>query len=347
MRHPLLLAAALCALAPALPAEAADCGTLTRAISLDLVPAPGGNPRFGVPVTVNGTPRTLMLNTEYRESRLARSVVTELGLSTRAQGRMLRLNGNVTQGNAVLADLGIGSQTVKDNPMLVDENDGRFDGVFASDLMDRYDIELDFAGRKLNYFLPDHCDGKVVYWPNSGATSVPFRGWNTTRVNNAGIRRMGANPPPNDFLIPVSIDGHEVQAAVNTSLAESTLEAATAHALFDLTPDSPGATPQGTMDGNPSHRVYGYTFKTLTIGGVTISNPRLSVIPNLVGTKTNDTLRADSHIQRRTDDRLPTLRLGMDMLRRLHLYIATKEEKLYVTLAADQAQGGTAPGTRP
>jgi hypothetical protein len=318
----------LAVLVAALPAHAADCGTLTRAISLDLAPGPGGGPRFGVPVTVNGTPRTLMLNTAYRESRLSRSLVTQLGLSPRSAGKMLSVRGGVANGYVVTVDLGIGPSMIKDNPMRVDENDGPFDGAFGADLMDRYDIELDFAARKLNYFLTDHCDGKVVSWPNAGATSVPFRGWGTIATRNAAMRRGGLTPTPMMLTIPVSIDGHELQAMVNTSLPTTTLEADDAHALFDLSPDSAGAVPMGTMDGNPAHRVFGYTFKTLAIGGVTISNPRISVMPNLLGTTTSDTLRADTRLGRRTDDRLPPVRLGMDMLRRLHLYIATKEEKL-------------------
>jgi hypothetical protein len=96
------------------------------------------------------------------------------------------------------------------------------------------------------------------------------------------------------------------------------------------------------MDGNPSHRVYGYTFKTLTIGGLTIRSPRMRVIPDLVGTKGTETIQADSHIVRRTDHTLPAIRLGMNLLGRLHLYIAAKEHKLYITNAPAAAQGAGA-----
>ena len=41
--------------------------------------------------------------------------------------------------------------------------------------MENYDLDLDYAGGKVSYFTPDHCDGHVVYWTTSPASVVPFR----------------------------------------------------------------------------------------------------------------------------------------------------------------------------
>jgi hypothetical protein len=123
------------------------------------------------------------------------------------------------------------------------------------------------------------------------------------------------------MTIPVTIDGHEIRAEIDTSLAQSVMDADTANSLFNVTPDSEGAVPQGT-------------FKQLQIGGLNIPNPRLRVEPDLIGTRTRDTPQANSRVQRRTDNFLPSLRLGMDMLSRLHLYLAAKEGKLYLTPAS-------------
>ena len=310
-------------------AQAQQCGPLKRALSLDLSPGPAGGPLMGVGVTVNGTPRNFLLNTGGQISRVTRAVVIQQGLSPRSQGKMLNFDGTMSNGYVVTVDLGVGSAMLKSNEMLVDESLGRFDGQFAPDLMQHYDIDFDFAGRKLSYFLSDHCDGQVVYWPNSGITAVTFRGW------------IEHNRYP-EITIPVSLDGHEVLATINTGLANTEVEADTVLQNFKLTIDSPGAVPMGARDNNPSHRSFGYTFKTLAIGGLKISDPRLIVSPDLVGTKGTDTIRADSHVVRYTDNYLPAVRLGMDVLRRLHFYIAAKEGKVYVTLAADQAQGAPA-----
>jgi hypothetical protein len=303
----------------AAPAKAQQCGPLQRAMSLDLIPGPGGA-RFGVPVTVNGLQKRFLLSTGNFVSRLSSQTVAELKLSPRSQGRLLAANGTVRNARIVTVDLEIGPMKAAGQEMLVMENEGPFDGMFGPNLMQNYDIEFDFAGRKLNYFLTDHCEGRVVYWPNSGFTTVPFTGWD----NNSNQRTI---------TIPVTLDGHEIHAEIDTIEPGTILDADAASALFNLTPASPGAVPLGAMDANPNHRIFGWTFKELKIGGVTITNLRLRVVPDLVGTKTQDTLRADSRVRRRTDDFLPTMRLGMDVLRRLHLYLAAKEGKIYLTAA--------------
>ena len=333
--RPLALAFSLLAATAAFAAgaQAQSCGPLKRALSLDLKPGPAGGPLFGVAVTVNGTPRTFALSTNGQISRLGRAVVTELKLSPRSQGRLLARNGAVRNAQVVTVDLGVGGQVLKDNEMIVADDPGRFDGVYAPDLMQHYDIDMDFAARKLNYFLSDHCDGQVIYWTTAGATSVPVRGW----TEHASYPVM---------TVPVSVEGHELMATVNTGDPITIMEADTAHQLFNLTADSPGAIPLGTMNGNASQRIYGYTFKTLAIGGLVMNNVRVRVEPDLLGTGTRDTLQADSHIVRRTDNRAPAVRLGMNVLGRLHLYIAAKEEKLYLTQGADQGAGG-APAARP
>jgi hypothetical protein len=329
MRPLVLACSVVAALACAAGAQAQQCGPLKRALSLDLRPGPQGGPLFGVAVTVNGTPRVFQLNTAGQISRVSPAIVSELKLSPRSQGQMFARNGAVRNGAVVTVDLGVGNQVLKDNEMLVMQGSGPFDGIYAPDLMQHYDIEMDFAGRKLNYFLTDHCDGQVVYWPNAGITSVPIRGW----TEHASYPIM---------TIPVAVDGHPMMATVETGDPGTTMEADTAHQLFDLTADSPGAVPLGTMNGNASQRVYGYTFKTLTIGGVTINAPRVRVEPDLLGRGTSDTIMADSRVVRHTDNKVPALRLGMNVLGRLHLYIAAKEQKLYLTQGADQGTGAGA-----
>ncbi len=343
-----ILAAFLMLSAATIPAAAADCGPLKAVASIDLKPAPAGGPRFGVPVTINGTPRLLLLNTEFKESRLTRAVVNDQHLSPRTYGKMLRSDGQVANGYMVMVDLGISNSLLKDTEMLLDENlGGGFDGEFSTDLMQRYDIELDFAGRKLNYFQSDHCEGKVVYWPTTGFTSVPIRGWGAHVANTSAMNNTGMTPHPVEFGITVSIDGHEIPASVDTNLAQTTLNSDTAHSLFGLTADSPGTVQLGSVDGTQAHRRFGYVFKTLSIGNITLHDPHIAMAPDLLGTKSTEMVQADSRIQRRSDDRLPTLRIGMDILRNFHMFIATGEQKLYLTLAADQGKGGGAPTPAP
>jgi predicted aspartyl protease len=317
----------------ALPAQAQEqCGPLARAFQLDLTPGPGGA-RYSVPIMVNGKPRQFLLDTGNPNSRLGRSVVTELSLSTKTGGRMLAPDGSVAEAYVTEADLEIGPMKAPRHEMWVQEGLTSFGGIFAPDLMQNYDIEIDFAGRKLSYFLPDHCPGRVVHWATTGMTAVDFTGWD----NNSNRRAM---------TVTVQIDGKDVLAQIDTGLAQTVLDADTAKSVFDLTADSPNTTPMGALSSNPAHRIFGYTFQTLKMGGMTIRNPRLRVVPDLIGTGTVDTLRADSRVRRRTDEFLPTVQLGMDVLSRLHLYIEIKEKKLHFT-AANAGRAGSPPPAAP
>ena len=60
--------------------------------------------------------------------------------------------------------------------------------------------------------------------------------------------------------------------------------------------------------------VYSYPFKSLSFGAVSVTNPHIEIVSDKVWGENR-------------------LLLGVDILRQLHLYIAYKERKLYVTPA--------------
>jgi len=317
-RFALLMLAATACFAGA--AQAQQCPTLTRAFSLDLFPLPNES-RYAAGITVNGQPRRFLLDTGGAFTAISMPLVTQMGLKP-VNGR-IRMYDTLGRSSdlQVTVDLGIGPLNAKAQEIPVNPNVQGVGGLLAGDVMQNYDIDIDFAARKLSYFLTSHCDGKVVYWPTTIIAAVPYHGW--TRGNF-------------HMNVPVKIDGHDVTATIDTGATSSTLDADTAHQLFDLTPDSPGAVPLGTM-GNDSHKVFGWTFKTLEIGGIKINNPRMRVIPDLVAKGNKDDVSADSHIRMRSaiESMGFTMLIGMDILRKLHLYIASKEGKLYVTPASD------------
>jgi hypothetical protein len=143
--------------------------------------------------------------------------------------------------------------------------------------------------------------------------------------------------------VPVTLDGKSFKAALNTGAARSTMSARVAKFVFDVTADTPGSVPLGMVDGNPDHKIFGHVFSALTFDGVTVANPHIAVIPDLVGSKDPDNgYRTDSHIKRVDDDFGAEMTIGMDVIRRLHLYIAFGERKLYITPAAAPS-GSAAP----
>lgn len=311
-------------------AQAQQCGNLVRALSLDMQ---DHGSYFSVPVTINGQPKQFLLDTGGGFTQLSVNTVKQMGL-TIVPSRIVfyDMYGNSSAGQTQV-DVGIGAMTAKGQDLQI-TGIGGVDGIFAADFMQNYDIDLDFAGRKLNYFLTNHCDGKVVYWPAKVVAAVPFRGWSSHGDSHLNVT--------------VKLDGHEVPALIDTGASSSTLDANTARQLFDLTPDSPGAVPLGTM-GRGDAKTFGWTFKTLELGGITVDNPRVRVIPSLMGKGNRDDIAADSHIRRNTDGMQPTMLIGMDVLRKLHLYIAFKENKLYVTAGSDQVtqRGPATPAATP
>jgi predicted aspartyl protease len=311
-----LLLACLLLAAPA-GAQAQQCGNLVRVMSLAL--DDHGN-YFTVPVTVNGQPRHFLLDTGGAFTQIALPTAKAMNLAI-APSRIQTFDmyGNSSAGQ-VRVDIGVGRLTAKNEDVLVSSL-GVADGIFAADFMQNYDIDIDFAARKLNYFLTDHCDGRVVYWPAGVVAAVPFHGW-----NSHGDSHMN---------VTVKLDGHEMTAMIDTGASGSTLDAATARQLFDLTPETPGAVPLGVM-GASNRKIFGWAFKTLEIGGLTIRDPHLRVIPELMGKNDDSNIAADSHIRRITDGMQPTMLIGMNTLRKLHMYIAFKEHKLYLTAGSDQ-----------
>lgn len=106
--------------------------------------------------------------------------------------------------------------------------------------------------------------------------------------------------------LKVTLNGRVILAALNTGSERTTLMAPAAKRIFGLTADS---------------------------HGVSVANPYIVVVPDLLGSKDPDNRFQTGSIIKRVDDHpeRPELSIGMDVLRHLHLYIAFREHKLYIT----------------
>jgi hypothetical protein len=310
----------------AAPTFADDCGPLQQAASVDVTMTPNGLPM--VPVTLNGSPRKFLYGTAGGISTISQAAADSLNLSAvSTRVRLLSTNGNASSRYVSVDSFVYGGLGGKDLEFIISPNPNLggpnlpVDGELAGDIMQRYDTEMDFAGGKLSYFLPDHCDGHVVHWTTAPASVVPFRRTEPGRRN------------PNDSHIRfhVTLDGKDLLAVLNTANPRSQLSAKTADADFNVTGDTPGTVPLGNMSGR---KVFGYVFKTISFGDVTVTNPHIAIIPDIIGLNDpNNAGRTDSRIKKEDDDLGPDLSIGMDVIRQLHIYVATKEDKLYITAA--------------
>jgi hypothetical protein len=201
------------------------------------------------------------------------------------------------------------------------------DGVFALDHMTSLDLELDFSADKLNMFSQDHCDGRVIYWTATPPAVIP--------ITLDGFH----------IVIPVMLDGHQERALIDTGDDDTMLYKSEEERLFSLTLGA-ADTPENAqgLNGDPTLKTYNHVFKTLSLGDVTVLNPHVIVIPNAAGRNMDQNQLAGNRTKTEKD-LLETwdMIIGMDVLRKLHIYFAFKEQKMYVTAATPAAAGAATP----
>jgi predicted aspartyl protease len=175
----------------------------------------------------------------------------------------------------------------------------RSDGLLAPDLLRNFDVELDFAGGKLNLFHHHPCDGRAVYWASSFAV-MPF-----DDTHDGHIR------------VPVTLDGEDTHAIVDTGATFTDITMGSVKVLFGLDENSTGMEKASKSLGGHGSVIenYTYPFKSLTVGGVTVAHPIV-----MIG-EAGNSLKGNQ----------AKMLLGLSILRKLHIYIAYKENKLYFT----------------
>ncbi len=325
--------AALLALAPLLlaagAAQAAPC-RLMRIASFDL--KANANALVVVPVTLNGTPEKFLLDTGGVASTVSPAVVDALKLGTHGLSRYTEVyaaDGSMFTRYTTVDRMGIGAVAAPNVKLLVQPDSTRvgienFRGTLAPDMLRNFDLDFDFAGGKLNLFSPDHCKGKVVYWARAYA-AVPF-----------SLVRGSEH-----ILVPVTLDGHRFTAVVDTGASDTVLRAGAGRSYFDLDPGEPGIEPMPGASADALIR-YRKRFQRLDLEGISVKNPMIAIMPD-------DEEKAfwKRHSSKSERDPVYGLQfnpepivLGMNVLTKLHLYIAYGEKTLYVT-AADA--GHTAP----
>jgi predicted aspartyl protease len=187
-------------------------------------------------------------------------------------------------------------------------------GTLAPDIMRKYDVDFDFAKGKFNLFSQDHCDGQVVYWTQSGYAQVEI-----------GVDSNG------HITVPVTLDGQEVKAAIDTGAPVSILRLEKARSLFGWDDKNTGLKPVGEAGVDSDHTVYRYPFHTLTFGGIEVLNPAIELYPDKLSGMKNEHPVLGGYGVEALGSAPPSMILGIGILRQLHLYIAYRERNLYAT----------------
>jgi predicted aspartyl protease len=293
-------------------AHAEDC-SLKQMASLDMVGT--SDKDIIVQVMINGTPRNFLVDTGGVYSELNESVVKELGLHEQPiAGEVYTTYGTLLRNGVTVNSLMLGQNEAKGIRLMVrpDRNDN-FDGVLSPDLLQVFDVDIDFAARKLNLFSPEHCEGKVVYWAHaySEATFKLTDGYHIT--------------------FEAALDDHEMSAILDTGSTMTWLSTYNANRLFSVDASSPDAEKTDiTLGGEP---VFRRRFQSLAVSGVKVLNPMIYVRPaadEKAFNREHSTKDAHDAIYGYSLESTPLI-FGMNIISKLHVYIAYKEHKLYVT----------------
>jgi hypothetical protein len=283
-------------------AHADDSCQLQRILDVNMSVTRDGH--VSVPMMIGGKTVSMLVDTGGLVSMLTPPTVAMLGLSPQIipLSRIRQYGGLVVDHYVTARDVTFGGlKSDKLDFLVMPERGYPLDvgGLLAPDIMSRYDVDFDFGNATFSLFSRDHCEGQVVYW-----TRTPY-GVVDIKLNEFG-----------QISVPVTLDGKELRAIIDTGAYHSAASLETIEDEFDIdekNPDmrlAPGATPERPR--------YHYPFKTLSFQSVTINNPDLDLVPNNQSKQPYDQ---------------PKILLGINVLRQLHLYIAYGERRLYVTPA--------------
>jgi predicted aspartyl protease len=292
----LLLQAAPSAAQPAWPE---DC-KLHRIASFPMTLRAG---HVLVPVTVNDKTENFIVDTGGYATSITENAAAGLGLTPRRTAHHVGrdLGGNFADSVVTVSTFGLGSMQAHEFDLIVMAANNNEDGLLAPDLLRNFDVEFDFAAGTLNLFRPHPCNDRAVYWTRQ-YISLPV-----TTAQQLHVR------------VPVTLDGQDIRAILDTGAPMSVISMESAGHLFGLDGTNPSVTATGAMRGASGGVVatFAYPFKALTMAGVNVANPRI-----LIGEGGNFLAGNEA-----------SLLLGMDVLRKLHLHFAYHESKLYVSAA--------------
>ncbi|HTK80626.1 MAG TPA: aspartyl protease family protein [Rhizomicrobium sp.] len=294
-------------------AEAEEC-QLKRMASLDMADSSGGS--VLVPLTINGSPKMFLVDTAGIYSSITESTINEMHLQTaKAAVTVYSASGKKMDRATDIQSLLIGNNEAKHIHLLVtpDFDNKTIAGTLAPDLLKLFDVELDFAAKKLNLFSPAHCEGKVVYWARE-YTDVAFRMTSGDHI-----------------AFQMSLDGHDLTTALDTGSSVTTLLEPAAYRLYNLDEKSANVDKSGDL----GIALYRYQFNSLALSGIAVNHPLIYVVPDLAerAFRNQHTSKMDSDPLYGVSLDKQQLILGTNVLRKLHLYIAYKEHKIYVTAA--------------
>jgi len=312
-------------------AHATDC-SLTRVAALSLSERADG--ALLVPVTLDQTNVFLVLSTSAPNSSLRSEFVERHQLRTRevdnwtttgADGRKSPMRA------AIVDDLSLGKihferSRMQVNPATSTTADWEHEGIpivgfMGWEMLSGFDVELDVSHHVLNLYSQNSCPDNVVFWAD--------------RYDKTQIFKGGTG----EIYFPMELDGRKLETALGTFYATTLLRTDVTKKLYKFDEHSSGvfqAAEPGGID-KPYYRAMAINSHGLSVVNARVAltviqkDARRCEIAETAGVVGYGYPCLAVH----------PLTLGRNVLSKLHIYIATKQEMMYFT-AADAGHTDTA-----
>ena len=278
-----------------------------------------------VPVEINGVKHNLTFATAGTATQISEDTAKALGLDITGGSEVALFdNESRASGNQVtVAKFTMGTLEGTNMKIPVSPSGGRGGGggagLFSLNNMLPYDVDVDFGTDKLRFFSQDHCPGGVLYWQASAVGVAPIT------IESGRV------------TIPVELDGKALTGVIDTAAMTTSIKVAVAEKLLGLTMGSPEA--PTTTPGN-----YSRTVGSFRMGTLGVRNIKVAIESN--GARQGGGPAVEAMNRSRAAQAAlanPEVRIGMDLLRKLHLYMAFGEKKLYITPASPRTAAAAAP----
>jgi aspartyl protease len=304
------------------PKPAQQCGLKVEA-DLDVTSTPGGLIR--VPVSINGTDAWMLLNTgsaftfvsdaATKAFNLKRGPLpfgTGLSAGGKAVTEMVTID-SLRLGHLEFRSATVGLDSTRTSEPPPVELGRPVVGRLGFDLFHSADFELNLAAKKLLVFSTDHCRGKVVYWTQD-FTAVPF-----------GLDPLGA------LYFPLELDGKRVEAALSTGYPSSTIDSNVTRRVFGFDEKSPEVSRETPASGSEEAS---FRAMSLTASGLNIRNVPLQLFKGNpeCGQQLRSTNKVAAVGYSQCTGVFP-MKLGIDLLTKLRIYVASKERVIYLSRA--------------
>lgn len=274
-----------------------------------------------VPVNINGVEKQMVLDTGGAITQMSRRTIEEMNLPLRrSSAKVFDINGRVSSRFTLVKKFGFGHLERDRAALLVWPEPARpWAGMIAQDMLQPYDIDVDFAAGELRMY--DKACARPPAWADASASRIPMRnrGWH--------------------LHIPITLDGRTYDGIFDTGSRHTIMRMPTAKRDFGVTADTQGLEPYPAINGDAFLDGYLHNFSKLSLGAIGVDRPQILLVPDVMNRNADRSPLARSRARRHNDGlALPELTLGMDVMKNLRLYISFSEQALYVAPAVTEGK---------